>query len=559
MTSQHDLAATTTLNAATTELTVCIVDARPEPVALFGPLSEHERQALATDAWRVGLRAVMGAYRQADESRLSDVSRDLRESLDVQCRSFVERQEQTLKQVLTRYFDPRDGQVIERLQDFLRNDGVLAQTMDKYLAPERGMLALSLARQVGESSPLLKALSPTESKGFLVVLEQRIGEALESQQAELTRALDPLAEDGAIARFMRSLREELETANEDRDELLKAATTALDANNPNSALSRLMTETRTAKDMLAKAMNPEVSGSPLAVLKTTLTSMIQQSAKSQQDALAAFEAKQLKGTQEIRDIVSRIEQRRISDARSTRGGFDFQDSMVQFVSAAVRNAPVVVDVTATQVGSIAACKVGDLVLELTGDSSAPGTRIVLEAKRENGFSTTKALKELDTARTNRQAAVSILVLSKAHAQHGMSPLARHGKDIIVVWDEHDETTDAYLHAALLLSLAIASRSQRTGDAGDIKALASIEGTIQKELARLENMRDLAAKIEKHARELQEEVRKGGDKMEGLLKKAKSTLRALNVELEADDITLTLASDSLDVARDALALPVAAAE
>ena len=190
MTSQHDLAATTTLNAATTELTVCIVDARPEPVAPFGPLSEHERKALATDAWRVGLRAVMGAYQQADESRLSDVSRDLRESLDVQCRSFVERQEQTLKQVLTRYFDPRDGQVIERLQDFLRNDGVLAQTMDKYLAPERGMLALSLARQVGESSPLLKALSPTESKGFLVVLEQRIGEALESQQAELTRALE---------------------------------------------------------------------------------------------------------------------------------------------------------------------------------------------------------------------------------------------------------------------------------------------------------------------------------------------------------------------------------
>jgi hypothetical protein len=551
MTTQQDLIAHAAIESSEGKLAVRISDHRSGPIALFEPLSDSERQALACDAWRVGLSAVMGAYRHAEESRLADLGRDLRENLDTQCRSFVERQEHTLKQVLTRYFDPRDGQVVERLQEFLRDGGVLARTMDKYLSPERGMLAVTLSREVGETSPLLKALSLSDGQGFLHVLEERVSEVLQSQQVELTKALDPMAEDGAIARFMRNLREELEAANEDREKLLKAATLALDANNPKSALCRLMDETRAAKDSLAKAMNPELQGSPLAILKTTLSTMIQQNAKAHQEALASFEAKQLKSSLEIREIVTRLEERRRGEARTVRGGFNFQDAVVEFTSAAVRNAPVLVDVTATVPGNIPACKVGDLVLELTAESSCPGTRVVIEAKRENGFTTTKFLKELETARTNRNASVGIAVIARSHAQHGMPSLSRHGKDIIVVWDENDETTDPYLHAAVLLGLAVASRSQKKGEDGDIKALAGIEGTIQKELERYERMHKLSKRIESDARDLQDEVRKSGDKMETLLKKAKSTLKALNVELEAEEVTLALPADSLDQARGAL--------
>lgn len=548
MTIQEDLTAHCSLDAMGETLSINLGDRRAGPLALFIPLSDLERHALVADAWRVGLSAVMGAYRHAEESRLSDLGRELRENIDVQCRSFVERQEHTLQQVLARYFDPRDGQVMERLQEFLRDGGMLARTMDQYLAPERGMLAVTLSREVGQSSPLLQALSPTASEGFLHALELRVGQVLQAQQVELTNALDPLAENGAIARFMRSLREELETANMDREKLLQTATAALDANNPSSAICRLMAETSAAKDSLAKAMNPDVQGSPLAVLKTTLAGMIQVSAKAHQEALASFEAKQLKSSQEIRDIVTRLEERRRNEARSTHGGFNFQDSVVEFVTGAMRNAPVMVDVTATATGNIAACKVGDLVLELTADSSCPGTRVVVEAKREHGFSTAKALKELETARSNRSAAVGILVIAKSHVPQGSSPLTRHGRDIIVAWDDNDEATDPYLHAALLLGLAIASRSHKTGDDGDIKALSNIEGMIQKELERFERMRKLSERIESDARELQDEVRKSGGKMESMLKKAKSTLRALNVELEAEDVVLALPGDSLENAR-----------
>jgi hypothetical protein len=45
--------------------------------------------------------------------------------------------------------------------------------------------------------------------------------------AELIRALDPLAEDGAVARFLKSLRDELKGADEDRAEQLASALNAL--------------------------------------------------------------------------------------------------------------------------------------------------------------------------------------------------------------------------------------------------------------------------------------------------------------------------------------------
>jgi hypothetical protein len=52
--------------------------------------------------------------------------------------------------------------------------------------------------------------------------------------------LDPLEKDGAVGRFLRSLREELQTADDDRAKQLAAALAALDANDETSLLNRLV-------------------------------------------------------------------------------------------------------------------------------------------------------------------------------------------------------------------------------------------------------------------------------------------------------------------------------
>jgi hypothetical protein len=522
-------------------------------------LNEAQRTGLVTDAWSIGLRALMNAYKQAEESRLSDIGRTLKEDLDKQLAVYVERQQSNFVQVLAHYFDPRNGQIVTRLDGFMRDEGDLARTMDRFLAPEHGALAQTLARELGENSPLLRRLSSTDSEGVVFLLETKLREALAENQVEVARALDPVAEDGAVARFLRALRLELEKADNDRSKQLALATQALDANDENSLLSRLIRETTTAKNAFVAAMNPELPNSPMAMMKTTLSTLLQQHVKSQQEAMGLMHERQAKFEHDVRDSLVRLEERKRGDAKSTRGGFDYEEAVLRFVQRAVQGAPVTVDTTANTVGAKSGCKIGDQVVRFTPESIYAGGALVIEAKHDSGCTVTKALQELELARGNRTAGAAVFVIARSHAPAAFPNFARYGNDVLVVWDEADEGTDPYLHAAILLGLALASRQQRPDDAGDVEALADVQHRIEKELDRLDKMRKLVESIRGDAEKLGDEIRKGGDALGVLLRKAKTTLKALNVELtEAEDAKsapVMLPAGSLAQARAALG-PVA---
>jgi hypothetical protein len=528
-------ALTVLVNVDTNAVEAHIRDNRTDVLTAFAPLNDAQRAGLVTDAWTIGLRALLNAHRQAEESRLQDVSKTLKEDLDRQLAAYIEQQQATFVQVLARYFDPRDGQVVRRLESFLRDEGDLARTMERYLAPEHGALAQTLARELGENSALLRRLSPSDSEGVIYLLESKLREALEENQAEVARALDPLAEDGAVARFLHALRKQLADADKDRTEQLALATKALDANDENSLLSRLVRETALAGTAVVSAMNPEIPNAPMAVLKNALSTLLREHGESQREALAAMQERQAKLEQDIRESLVRLEERKRGTAKSTRGGFEYQDAVLRFVQRLVQGAPVTVDTTANAVGAKPGCKVGDQVVRFTAESIYAGGAVVIEAKRDSAYTVTKALQELELARGNRTANSGILVMARSHAPAAFPSFARYGNDILVVWDEEDEGTDPYLHAAILLGLALASRQRRPDDAGDIEALADIEHRIQRELERLDRMRKLSESIRNDAEKLGEEVRKGGDALGRLLSKAKATLKALNVELaEAED-------------------------
>lgn len=150
-------------------------DSRADTFRLFDSLSEQERETLAQDAWTIGLRALGNAWAQAQEARLQDVGTSFIADIDRQLRQHVETQQQTISSVLGRFFDPQDGHVAERLTAFLNDQGVLARQLEKYLGPQNSVLAEALARQVGESSPLFKKLSPTDSEGLVKTLEAQLG------------------------------------------------------------------------------------------------------------------------------------------------------------------------------------------------------------------------------------------------------------------------------------------------------------------------------------------------------------------------------------------------
>jgi hypothetical protein len=542
-----------------------IRDHRAGSLSVFAPLNPAQRAGLVTDAWSIGLRALTNAYKQAEESRLSDIGKTLKEDVEKQLGAYIEKQQSTFVQVLARYFDPLDGQVVARLEGFLRDEGDLAKTMERFLAPDHGALAQTLARELGENSPLLKRLSPTDSEGVLFLFEAKLREALADNKAEVARALDPVAEDGAVARFLRALRQELEMADNDRSKQLALATKALDANDEHSLLSRLMRETAAAKNAFVAAMNPELPTSPMAMLKNTLSTLLQQHAKSQQEAMVLLHERQTKFEQDVRESLVRLEERKRGDAKSIRGGFNYEDSVLRFVQRCVQGAPIEVDTTANTVGAKPNCKKGDQVLRFSKESVYAGGALVVEAKHDAAYTVSGALAELELARGNRTAGAGLFVLARSHAPAGFPNIAYYGNDVLVVWDEEDEGTDPYLQAAIFLGLGFASRQRRPEDAGDIEALADIEHRIQKELDRLNKMRALAESIRGDAEKLSEEVRKGTNALDLLLRKAKSTLKALNVELTdaegAKSEPVMLPVGSLTLARDALvaAPPEASAE
>jgi len=533
-------------------------DRRPDSISLFANLTEPQREQFAHDAWSIGLRALHNAHAAAQEVRLQDIGTSLVADIDRQLRAHVESQQQTMANVMARFFDPKDGQVTQRLTAFVDDQGVLARLLDKYLSPQNSVLTQALARQVGENSPLFKKLSPTDSEGLTKILEAQLRSVMNEGHAELVKALDPLAEDGAVARFLRSLREELKGADEDREKQLSSALAALDANDENSLLSRLVRETHQARQDVLTAVNPDSPQSPMAALKTSLTTLLKEQAKSQIELATQDQARQAGFEKEIREALARIETKRSQDLKSTRGGFDFEDAVVAFLGAATQGAPCLLDVVGTTAGAMGRCKKGDAVLRFTGESAFAGAGIVFEAKRDAAYSTQNALDELDAARKNRNAAAGVFVMARSHASDTFPRFVRYGNNVLVTWDDQDPASDPYLHAAILLGMALVTRAKATGDAGDIAALHDIENRIDGELSRFAKMEKHSESIRRNADEISEEIRKAQKALGLLLRKAKSTLLALNIELDDEAAErkspIALLNGSFD--RAVLALPSA---
>ena len=95
-----------------------------------------------------------------------------------------------------------------------------------------------------------------------------------------------------------------------------------------------------------------------------------------------------------------------------------------------------------------------------------------------------------------------------------------------------------------------------GDQGDIEALHDVEGRVEDEIRRMEKMEKHNEAIRKNSDAIADEIRKGQRQLGILLRKAKSTLTALNVELHEEgaerSTPITLPVDSLEHAVSALA-------
>lgn len=525
-------------------LDVAIHDELPDSLTAFTSLDARARDRLAADAWRIGLRAMSVAHAKAEEAKLADVGRTLIADVEHQLDQHLAAQQHGLADALRQYFDPSDGRLAERLDAAVGERGALAAVLDKFVGPT-SVLAQTLARNVGAESELFKRLSPTDSEGLVKVIEAKLGDALARSQRDLATALDPLVPDGALAKLVRQLRDELTAAGRGQAEKLQAAMAALDANNEQSAISRLMRETAGARRDLLGALNPRDPASPLGAIEATVRELL----AGQAAHLATFQeevrARQELFDRDVRDALARLDTRRQRDARAPEGGRAFEDQVGEFIAERVRNAAI----TFEAVGTAGKRKVGDFVLRHTTKGAFAGAALVVEAKHDASYTAPKALAELDEARANRTASAGLMVMATSHAKATFPRFARHGQNVLVCWDPEDPATDAWLEAALTLGLFLVARSKAV-DSGDIRAMADVEQRIAAELERIGRLEKFNQKIEAGSDGIATELRKAKKDLQTLLDKAKATLRALDVALDeaaerATPLQLAPLADSTD--------------
>ncbi|MEO8899939.1 MAG: hypothetical protein ABI488_00130 [Polyangiaceae bacterium] len=524
---------TTQVSLTSTSADVNLRDARDQTIGSFAELNDAQRCQLACDAWQIGLRAVTNAHRLADEARLGDIGKTLLEAIGQQLQQHTEQQEQRIHDGLARYLDPESGQLNERLRQLVGEGGTLPHLLERQIGPHNSVLVETLVKHVGEQSPLFKKLSPTDSEGLLALMSERLQTAMTAQQSEFRKALDPSQETGAIGQFILRLRDELKRAEDDQAKQLRIALGALDTTKEDSLLNQLRRDTQQAREQLLSAINPALEGSPLALIQQALSERLERFAKTQQEQLEAAYKQNLEHQQGVNAAVERLNTKRSEQRRTTVGGDVFEDRVVHFVQQAIGHG-YLVENTSKHTGAIERRKFGDAVIHFAPDHAFHGARVVLEAKREAGFTANKALLELADARKNREACVGIFVLAKSHAAAGFPTFQRIGHDILMTWDDENPATDPYLEAALMAGLALAVRTRSNADAGDIQALQKLERRALNEIERLAKIQDAAKKIRRQLEIIESETESARLGVRKMVDDTKKTLHALNVVLDDEE-------------------------
>jgi uncharacterized protein YoxC len=512
-------------------LNVALVDRRQESIAFFNQFNAFQRGQIAAEVWQVGLRALEHAQAGANAARLEDVGKALLEDVQVKLQGYVDSQSQVVETQLRGFLDPRDGRLMVRLDGLLKEGGELARVLQQHTGPGSKLQTTIMA----SITPLLNRLNPTDQDGVVLMIKRQVEQVLGASQAAVRDALDPAVERSAANRFLTGLREQLKAAGTAQEKQFAQVTAALDANNEQSLLSRLLRETRAAQAQVLAALNPSDEKSLLAPLKKTIEDLL---AGYQQQQMAALETQRVRQAAFEKDIlekVTRLETRKDALRRGVKAGQAFEVQVFDFVNSMFAAGPYDIEFTGNTAPPGSRRKVGDVVLAFNGESRFTGSRVVLEAKHEGGMSQKKALIELADARDNRGAHVGVFVLSSAAAEasQGFPAFVRCGCDILVQWNPDDPASDAYLHAALLLALALAARIQTHEVVDELRELETLEKVLTSHLQRTEGLQKKAKTMVATANELASELNVGVEEVRDMAGAIKRLLRSARAEHAVD--------------------------
>jgi len=254
----------------------------------------------------------------------------------------------------------------------------------------------------------------------------------------------------------------------DRGKLQSMVDELFDPKRRDSAIGRMSTMLETYFDgdasRLATLLDPTRMGSPLHQFRSEVAAGF----KAIAEKLVALEAAG----------AARAGER----AKSAAKGADFETLLEGMLGDIARGANDLIERTGTDAGDAGRSKKGDFVLTLDPNvARGAELRIVVEAK-DRKVSGRDMRDELREARTNRDAAVGLVVFTPQHAPAGIAPFDVRAGDVYCVIDPADPdpaTLEAAVRLARLLALASLREHEAEVDAAVLtEALAGIREQLE---------------------------------------------------------------------------------
>ena len=483
----------------------------------------RDREEYALSALRIGLLSLKHARGQVDAEVVRREADRLLTELNGVMEDYRSQLNNQLATTLKDYFDPTSGRLSERIERLVKRDGELEQLIRRQVGTDGSELAATLASYVGEDSLLMRTLDPDDSQGVMSALSTATQQVLENERNLILNQFSLDHQDSALSRLVREITDRSGQLRSDLAIEIQNMVSEFSLDRPESALSRLVGKVEQAQRRITEEFSLDNEKSALSRMSQLLT----ETQGVINDSLTLDNPQSALGRlrREITDILERHEQqaksfqidvtstletmkaKREEALRSTTHGLDFQDAVYDFVQREAQRQNDIPMATCNSTGAIKYCKVGDAVIELSGDSAASGQRIVIEAKEDASYDLAKARVEIETARKNREALVGVFVFSSKTAPKGQETLLRHGDDVFLVWDADDLNSDIVLKAGLSLARALSIRNQKTRqtESADIQSLDAAILEIESEAKRLVQMKTWTETIHANSEKMLTEI------------------------------------------------------
>jgi len=464
----------------------------------------RERHEYALGALRLGVLALRQARGQIDAGTLRREGERLLGDVQLALSEHRTHLDRTLVGTLKDYFDPKDGRFNERVERLLKKDGELETLLSRKVTAADSEMCRTMGALVGKDSPLFKLLSPGESNEFLKSLHAAVSKELEFQRMQVLREFSLDHKEGALSRLARELTDKNGQLRTDLQTRIDALVKQFSFDDEQSALSRMSRTVATTNEAIARHLTLDDEKSALYRLRRELMELLVQHAKCNQD----FQS-------EVRATLEAMQARREEAAASTRHGGDFEVAVFEVVQSESQRLRDVATAVGNSTGLIKNCKKGDAVVELGAESAAPGAKVVVEAKEDASYDLTTSLKEIETARQNREAESGLFVFSKKTAPAGLEPLARYGNDVIVVWDADDFASHTHLRLGLSVARALCTRKalERSSLDVDFTAIDAALLEIAKQVKELDEIRTWTETIRNNGQKIIDRLRISREKLE----------------------------------------------